>query len=75
MPCSRDPLPPALLLPLPSPSEQLRLLQRPHSQVPNLGSTNFQDMLEANRKWLEHYKEDPKLYPFSCFPNSSPVLL
>ncbi|XP_047608172.1 centrosomal protein of 164 kDa isoform X7 [Phacochoerus africanus] len=51
-----------------SASEQLRLLQRPHSQVPNLGSTNFQDMLEANRKWLEHYKEDPKLHLFSSVP-------
>lgn len=51
-----------------SASEQLRLLQRPHSQVPNLGSTNFQHMLEANRKWLEHYKEDPKLHLFSSVP-------
>ncbi|XP_030615437.1 centrosomal protein of 164 kDa isoform X4 [Delphinapterus leucas] len=43
-----------------SASEQLRLLQRPPSQVPEAGSTNFQDMIEAHRKWLEHYKNDPK---------------
>lgn len=47
------------------PSEQLRLLQRAHSQGSGLevGSTDFQSMIEANRKWLEHYRNDPKLYP------------
>lgn len=54
------------------PSEQLRLLQRPHSHVPEAGSTNFQGMIEANRKWLEHYKNDPKLYPFNWFPHPNP---
>lgn len=76
-----SPLVPALLPPLSVfsfhavlflPSEQLRLLQRPHSHVPEAGSTNFQGMIEANRKWLEHYKNDPKLYPFSWFPHPSP---
>ncbi|XP_015990374.2 centrosomal protein of 164 kDa isoform X6 [Rousettus aegyptiacus] len=51
-----------------SASEQLRLLQRPHSHVPEAGSTNFQGMIEANRKWLEHYKNDPKLHLFSSMP-------
>ncbi|XP_039743946.1 centrosomal protein of 164 kDa isoform X2 [Pteropus medius] len=51
-----------------SASEQLRLLQRPHSHVPEAGSTNFQGMIEANRKWLEHYKNDPKLHLFSSVP-------
>ncbi|XP_066101731.1 centrosomal protein of 164 kDa isoform X4 [Saccopteryx bilineata] len=45
--------------------EQLRLLQRPHSHTPELGSTDFQAMIEANRKWLERYKNDPKLHLFS----------
>ncbi|XP_062949495.1 centrosomal protein of 164 kDa isoform X4 [Cynocephalus volans] len=51
-----------------SASEQLRLLQRPHPQVPEVGSTNFQSMVEANRKWLEHFKNDPKSYFFSSVP-------
>ncbi|XP_057409204.1 centrosomal protein of 164 kDa isoform X18 [Balaenoptera acutorostrata] len=51
-----------------SASEQLRLLQRPPSQVPEVGSANFQDMIEAHRKWLEHYKNDPKSHLFSSMP-------
>ncbi|XP_007446975.1 PREDICTED: centrosomal protein of 164 kDa [Lipotes vexillifer] len=51
-----------------SASEQLRLLQRPPSQVPEAGSTNFQDMIEAHRKWLGHYKNDPKSHLFSSVP-------
>lgn len=47
------------------PREQLRLLQRPHSHVPQAGSASLQSMIEANRKWLEQYKNDPKLHPFS----------
>ncbi|KAG8522247.1 Centrosomal protein of 164 kDa, partial [Galemys pyrenaicus] len=49
-----------------SASEQLRLLQRP--QVPEIGSPNFQSMMEANRKWLEHYKNSSNSYPFSRLP-------
>ncbi|KAB1255006.1 Centrosomal protein of 164 kDa [Camelus dromedarius] len=49
-------------------SEQLRCLQRSHSQVPQVGSTNFQDMMEANRKWLERYRSDPKSHLFSSVP-------
>lgn len=52
------------------PREQLRLLQRPRSHIPELDSTNFQGMIEANRKWLEHDRSHPKLYPFSRFPYS-----
>ncbi|XP_064338158.1 centrosomal protein of 164 kDa isoform X10 [Camelus dromedarius] len=51
-----------------SASEQLRCLQRSHSQVPQVGSTNFQDMMEANRKWLERYRSDPKSHLFSSVP-------
>ncbi|XP_016060214.1 PREDICTED: centrosomal protein of 164 kDa isoform X2 [Miniopterus natalensis] len=45
--------------------EQLRLLQHPHSHIPEVGSANLQGMIEANRQWLEHYKNDPKLHLFS----------
>ncbi|XP_070240255.1 LOW QUALITY PROTEIN: centrosomal protein of 164 kDa [Bos mutus] len=48
-----------------SASEQLRRLQHPSSRVPQVGASNLQDMIAANRKWLEHYKNDPKLPLFS----------
>ncbi|XP_043756078.1 centrosomal protein of 164 kDa isoform X7 [Cervus elaphus] len=44
-----------------SASEQLRLLQRPHSRVPEVGVSNSRDTIAANQKWLEHYKNHPKL--------------
>lgn len=47
------------------PSEQLRLLQRAHPQVPEVGSTDVQGLIEANRKWLQRYKNDPKSYPLT----------
>uniref|UniRef100_A0A667ILW6 Centrosomal protein of 164 kDa n=1 Tax=Lynx canadensis TaxID=61383 RepID=A0A667ILW6_LYNCA len=43
-----------------SASEQLRLLQRAHPQVSEVGSTDVQGLIEANRKWLQRYKNDPK---------------
>ncbi|XP_019503014.1 PREDICTED: centrosomal protein of 164 kDa isoform X5 [Hipposideros armiger] len=45
--------------------EQLHLLQRPQSHIPEVGSINFQSMIEANRKWLEHYRNHLKLHLFS----------
>ncbi|XP_010828945.1 PREDICTED: centrosomal protein of 164 kDa [Bison bison bison] len=51
-----------------SASEQLRRLQHPSSRVPQVGASNLQDMIAANRKWLEHYKNDPKLPLFSSVP-------
>lgn len=66
LPCFLSPLPHALLF---LPSEQLRLLQHSHSQVPEAGSTTFQGIIEANRRWLERVKNDPRLYPFTWFPN------
>nr|XP_017198637.1 centrosomal protein of 164 kDa isoform X7 [Oryctolagus cuniculus] len=48
-----------------SASEQLRFLQRPQSQVPEASSTNFQGIIEANRRWLEHFRNDPKSHLFS----------
>ncbi|KAM8955087.1 centrosomal protein of 164 kDa isoform 7-T8 [Lycaon pictus] len=44
-----------------SASEQLRLLQRSQAHGPGVGSPDFQSMIEANRKWLEHYRNDPTL--------------
>ncbi|XP_023576916.1 centrosomal protein of 164 kDa isoform X2 [Octodon degus] len=54
-----------------SASEQLRLLQRPHSRVPEMGSTSIQGMIEANRKWLDRFKNDPKVNLFSSVPKPS----
>eukprot|EP00071_Canis_lupus_P020355 XP_013968864.1 centrosomal protein of 164 kDa isoform X8 [Canis lupus familiaris] len=51
-----------------SASEQLRLLQRSQAHGPGVGSPDFQSMIEANRKWLEHYRNDPKLQLFSSVP-------
>uniref|UniRef100_A0A7N5JTL2 Centrosomal protein of 164 kDa n=1 Tax=Ailuropoda melanoleuca TaxID=9646 RepID=A0A7N5JTL2_AILME len=51
-----------------SASEQLRLLQRAHSQAPEVGSTDFQSLIDANRKWLEHYRNDAKLPLLSSVP-------
>ncbi|XP_043435380.1 centrosomal protein of 164 kDa isoform X8 [Prionailurus bengalensis] len=51
-----------------SASEQLRLLQRAHPQVSEVGSTDVQRLIEANRKWLQRYKNDPKSRLFSSGP-------
>ncbi|XP_072678287.1 centrosomal protein of 164 kDa isoform X7 [Canis lupus baileyi] len=51
-----------------SASEQLHLLQRSQAHGPGVGSPDFQSMIEANRKWLEHYRNDPKLQLFSSVP-------
>lgn len=71
---SHRPSPGPLPLP-PPPREQLRLLQHPHSHAPEVGSASLQGMIEANRRWLEHYRNDPKLYPFSRLSNPGPFLL
>ncbi|KAM7086708.1 centrosomal protein of 164 kDa isoform 7-T9 [Molossus nigricans] len=56
--------------------EQLRLLQRPHSHMPEGGSASLQGMVEANWRWLEQYKNDPKLHLFSVHkPGATPGLL
>ncbi|XP_072585799.1 centrosomal protein of 164 kDa isoform X11 [Vulpes vulpes] len=49
-----------------SASEQLRLLQRSQAHGPGVGSPDFQSMIEANRKWLEHYRNDPTLCSLQC---------
>ncbi|XP_055210959.2 centrosomal protein of 164 kDa isoform X4 [Gorilla gorilla gorilla] len=57
-----------------SASEQLRLLQHSHSQVPEAGSTTFQGIIEANRRWLERVKNDPRLPLFSSTPKPKATL-
>ncbi|XP_057623519.1 centrosomal protein of 164 kDa isoform X4 [Chionomys nivalis] len=47
-------------------SEQLHLLQHSHSRVPKMDSVSVQSMIESNRKWLEHFKNDPKVQLFSA---------
>ncbi|XP_028639613.1 centrosomal protein of 164 kDa isoform X2 [Grammomys surdaster] len=49
-------------------SEQLHLLQRSHSRVPKTDSVSIQSMIESNRKWLEHFRNDPKVQLFSSVP-------
>lgn len=49
-------------------SEQLHLLQRSHSRVPKTDSVNIQSMIESNRKWLEHFRNDPKVQLFPSMP-------
>ncbi|XP_038179834.1 centrosomal protein of 164 kDa isoform X2 [Arvicola amphibius] len=49
-------------------SEQLHLLQHSHSRVPKMDSASVQSMIESNRKWLEHFKNDPKVQLFSSAP-------
>ncbi|XP_008051840.1 centrosomal protein of 164 kDa [Carlito syrichta] len=48
-----------------SASEQLRLMQPSRSRVPQAGSTDYQRMIDENRKWLESLRNDPKLHLFS----------
>ncbi|CAK6448735.1 unnamed protein product [Pipistrellus nathusii] len=55
--------------------EQLRLLQHPLSHAPEAGSAGLQGMIEANRRWLDRYRSDPKLYPFSQLSGPGPFLL
>lgn len=52
-------------------SEQLHLLQRSHSRVPKTDSVSIQSMIESNRKWLEHFRKDPKVQLFSSVPKST----
>ncbi|XP_056650311.1 centrosomal protein of 164 kDa isoform X12 [Monodelphis domestica] len=54
-----------------SASDQLRLLHRSHSQISQSSGSNFQGMLDSNRKWLEHIKKDPKVPLFSSSPKPS----
>nr|XP_015863615.1 centrosomal protein of 164 kDa [Peromyscus maniculatus bairdii] len=49
-------------------SEQLHLLQRSHSRVPSMDSVSVQSMIESNRKWLEHFRNDPKVQLFPSVP-------
>ncbi|XP_052044413.1 centrosomal protein of 164 kDa isoform X9 [Apodemus sylvaticus] len=60
-----SPSPPENKLGYVSVSEQLHLMQRSHSRVPKTDSISIQSMIESNRKWLEHFRNDPKVQLFS----------
>ncbi|KAM4827964.1 centrosomal protein of 164 kDa isoform 2-T3 [Thomomys bottae] len=51
-------------------SEQLRLLQRPHSRVPEMNNMDIQAMIESNRKWLESFKSNTQTH---LFPMPKPM--
>ncbi|XP_032765369.1 centrosomal protein of 164 kDa [Rattus rattus] len=68
---SGSPPPPENKLGYVSVSEQLHLLQRSHSRVPKTDSVSIQSMIESNRKWLEHFRNDPKVQLFSSVPKST----
>ncbi|XP_029410798.1 centrosomal protein of 164 kDa isoform X5 [Nannospalax galili] len=46
-------------------SEQLHLLQRPHSRSPKVDGISVQNMIESNRKWLKNFRNDPNVQLFS----------
>uniref|UniRef100_A0A6I8NFP1 Centrosomal protein of 164 kDa n=1 Tax=Ornithorhynchus anatinus TaxID=9258 RepID=A0A6I8NFP1_ORNAN len=60
-----------------SASEQLRLLQHSHPRTHKVGSLNVQHMIEANKKWLEHFKKDLKvpLLSHTLRPSAGPGIL
>ncbi|XP_038610676.1 centrosomal protein of 164 kDa isoform X2 [Tachyglossus aculeatus] len=60
-----------------SASEQLRLLQHTPPRAHKAGSLSVQHMIEANKKWLEHFKKDLKvpLLSHTPRPSASPGIL
>ncbi|XP_029399017.1 centrosomal protein of 164 kDa isoform X2 [Mus pahari] len=68
---SGSPPPPENKLGYVSVSEQLHFLQRSHPRVPKSDSVSIQSMIESNRKWLEHFRNDPKVQLFSSVPKST----
>ncbi|XP_068936738.1 centrosomal protein of 164 kDa isoform X2 [Petaurus breviceps papuanus] len=53
-----------------SASEQLRLLQRSHSQISPSSGAKYRGTMESKKKWLEHMKKDPTVPLFSTTPKS-----
>ncbi|XP_040585775.1 centrosomal protein of 164 kDa isoform X2 [Mesocricetus auratus] len=53
-------------------SEQLNLLQHSHSRAPKMDSVSIQSMIESNKKWLDHFRNDPKVSSPRC-PNQQPL--
>ncbi|XP_029429977.1 LOW QUALITY PROTEIN: centrosomal protein of 164 kDa [Rhinatrema bivittatum] len=60
-----------------SASEQIRLLQQSQLRVPEPDRQTIQTMIDANKKWLENFKNDPKvpLYTRTTTTSPSPGLL
>lgn len=44
-------------------SEQVRLYQRSQVWSPEADKTSIQGMIDANKRWLENFKKDSKVYP------------
>ncbi|XP_064424832.1 centrosomal protein of 164 kDa isoform X2 [Latimeria chalumnae] len=54
-----------------SASEQIRLLQRSQLRVPETDRNAIQGMIDANKKWLDSFKKDPKV-PLFTKTNKTP---
>ncbi|XP_029337440.1 centrosomal protein of 164 kDa [Mus caroli] len=68
---SGSPPPPENKLGYVSVSEQLHFLQRSHPRVPRMDGVSIQSLIDSNRKWLEHFRNDPKVQLFSSVPKAT----
>uniref|UniRef100_A0A8C6GTY8 Centrosomal protein of 164 kDa n=1 Tax=Mus spicilegus TaxID=10103 RepID=A0A8C6GTY8_MUSSI len=68
---SGSPPPPENKLGYVSVSEQLHFLQRSHPRVPRTDGVSIQSLIDSNRKWLEHFRNDPKVQLFSSVPKAT----
>ncbi|XP_006510201.1 centrosomal protein of 164 kDa isoform X5 [Mus musculus] len=68
---SGSPPPPENKLGYVSVSEQLHFLQRSHPRVPRTDGVSIQSLIDSNRKWLEHFRNDPKVQLFSSAPKAT----
>ncbi|XP_043936886.1 centrosomal protein of 164 kDa isoform X2 [Protopterus annectens] len=52
-----------------SAGDQMRVFQ--HTRAPEIEKTSIKGMIEANRKWLQNFKNDPKIPLFSRMSKTS----
>ncbi|XP_038635683.1 centrosomal protein of 164 kDa-like isoform X7 [Scyliorhinus canicula] len=48
-----------------SASDQVKMLQKSHSKITQGDRSSIQGMIDANKKWLEGFKKDPKIPLFT----------
>ncbi|XP_072342613.1 centrosomal protein of 164 kDa-like isoform X5 [Scyliorhinus torazame] len=48
-----------------SASDQVKMLQKSHSKITHGDRSSIQGMIDANKKWLEGFKKDPKIPLFT----------
>ncbi|XP_041030472.1 centrosomal protein of 164 kDa-like isoform X5 [Carcharodon carcharias] len=48
-----------------SASDQVKMLQKSHSKITQGDRNSIQGMIDANKKWLESFKKDPKIPLFT----------